>query len=115
MNDRYCVFCRIIAGNEPATIVRRWRSAVAIVPLEPVVAGHLLVIPRRHVRDFTVDPMVSAVAMHCAAELATPDANLITSAGTAATQTVAHLHLHIVPRRPGDGLALPWTGGTHVR
>lgn len=38
------------------------------------------------------------------------DFNLITSAGAAATQTVAHLHVHYVPRRTGDGLGLPWTG-----
>jgi histidine triad (HIT) family protein len=37
------------------------------------------------------------------------DANLITSVGSAATQTVFHLHVHVVPRRAGDGLALPWT------
>jgi histidine triad (HIT) family protein len=48
--------------------------------------------------------------MSAAAELATPPCNIITSAGSDATQTVFHLHLHVVPRRAGDGLALPWTG-----
>lgn len=38
-----------------------------------------------------------------------PAANIITSRGSAATQTVYHLHLHVVPRREGDGLGLPWT------
>jgi histidine triad (HIT) family protein len=53
--------------------------------------------------------------MRAAAEFAQAeeisDCNLIVSKGPSATQTVAHLHLHIVPRRPGDGLALPWSHG----
>ena len=105
-----CVFCRIVAGTEPATVVRRWPDAVAIVPRHPVTPGHTLVIPTVHVRDFTEDPDVSAAAMRRAGELAAPPANLITSAGSEATQTVWHLHLHVVPRAAGDGLALPWSG-----
>lgn len=104
-----CVFCGIIAGVAPAVVVREWPDAVAIVPLDPVTPGHLLVVPRVHVVDATVDPEVTGVAMRRAAELAAPPCNLITSAGAAATQTVWHLHIHVVPRRVGDGLPLPWT------
>jgi histidine triad (HIT) family protein len=105
-----CVFCSIVAGSAPAAIVRRWDDAIAIVPLNPVTPGHVLMIPAEHVSDATVDPDVTAVAMRRAAELAEPPCNIITSAGAEATQSVAHLHVHIVPRRKGDGLALPWTG-----
>lgn len=108
-----CVFCEIVAGRAPARIAAGWPDAVAIHPLNPVTPGHLLVIPQGHVADFRTDPAVSASVMARAAELASRmpgDANLITSAGEAATQTVPHLHLHLVPRRAGDGLALPWTG-----
>lgn len=105
-----CVFCEIADGRGPATVIRRWSDAVAIVPLNPVVDGHLLVLPTSHVSDATEDPQVTAATMRRAAELAQPPCNIIASAGLEATQTVFHLHLHIVPRRADDGLALPWTG-----
>lgn len=107
-----CVFCRIIAGTEPATVVREWDDAVAIVPRGGVNSGHTLVIPRRHVNNAVVDPTVTAWTMARAAELGAEldcDLNLITSVGTLATQTVMHLHIHLVPRAAGDGLPLPWT------
>ncbi len=109
-----CVFCAIVAGRAPATVVRDWPGAIAIRPLSPVVPGHVLVVPRAHVADAGTDPEVSALAMACAAELAAdlPAANIITSKGAAATQTVFHLHLHVVPRERGDGLTLPWTHRT---
>lgn len=108
-----CPFCRIVAGDAPATLVREWRETIAIVPLNPIVEGHTLVIPKTHVEDFTDAAHVTATTMHRAAEHAggLPGAmNLITSRGVEATQTVFHLHVHLVPRRPGDGIALPWTG-----
>ncbi|MEV8638950.1 HIT domain-containing protein [Streptosporangium sp. NPDC051023] len=106
-----CVFCQIVAGTAPATVVREWDDALAFIPLDPVVDGHILVIPKRHVADVAEDPAVSAITMRAAAELAEPPCNIITSAGREATQSVFHLHLHIVPRRANDGLALPWYSG----
>ncbi|ALC32361.1 hypothetical protein ABE83_34620 (plasmid) [Streptomyces sp. CFMR 7] len=73
--------------------------------------GHLLVLPRGHVADFTTDPVVSATVQLRAAELAAQIGgqwNYLTSCGPDATQTVFHLHGHLVPRTAGDGLALPW-------
>jgi histidine triad (HIT) family protein len=110
-----CVFCRIVAGDAPATVVREWDDALAIVPLDPVADGHLLVIPKQHVRDLTENPSVSAAAMRAASELAKAPCNLITSAGREATQSVFHLHLHVVPRRVDDRLALPWHSGRHSK
>lgn len=109
---RDCVFCKIVAREEPAEVVERWGAGVAIAPLAPVVDGHLLVIPNDHVADFTTDSEVAELAMYYASGLARAlggEWNLITSAGPAATQTVFHLHVHLIPRRPGDGLVLPWT------
>lgn len=107
-----CVFCDIVHGRAPAEVVHRWDDAVAFVPLNPVTPGHVLVVPNEHVKNAIEDPVVTAQAMYRAADLAARYApcNLITSVGAVATQTVYHLHLHVVPRRPGDGLALPWTG-----
>ncbi|MEV6219844.1 HIT family protein [Nocardia sp. NPDC051833] len=107
-----CPFCAILEDGAPATIVDQWREAIAIVPLNPVTPGHLLVIPRKHVDDATTWPTLTGIVMKYAAEIAadTPSANIITSIGAEATQTVRHLHVHVVPRRPEDRLHLPWTG-----
>jgi histidine triad (HIT) family protein len=114
MSER-CPFCEIVAGRAPATIVRRWDDALAIVPFGPVVYGHTLVIPKTHVTDFVASPDAAAATMRRAAQLAgdypAGSMNLITSRGRAATQSVFHLHLHLVPRAENDGLALPWYSG----
>ena len=108
-----CVFCTILAGLEPAGIVRVWADAVALVPVRPVADGHVIVIPRAHVPHALADPDAAGLTARRAAEYAADArlaaANLITSAGAAATQTVYHLHVHVVPRAEGDGLALPWS------
>jgi histidine triad (HIT) family protein len=111
------VFCDIVAGEAPATIVREWDDALCIEPLNPVTKGHLLVIPRAHVVTIFSSPDVAAAVMRRTSEMLhgverwmePRDHNVITSAGRAATQTVDHFHVHIVPRERGDGLALPWT------
>jgi histidine triad (HIT) family protein len=117
MTDKPCPFCEIVAGRAPAEwIVQRdyWPDAVAFVPLNPVTEGHTLVVPKTHVVDFAADPGVSALTMRRAAELvrwSPRPMNLITSRGREATQSVFHLHLHLVPRAENDGLALPWYSG----
>ena len=114
MTEQPCPFCEIVAGHAPATIIRDWPAAIAIAPLGPVVDGHTLVIPKTHVEDFTTDAYTSAITMSYAADLAREmdqPMNLITSRGREATQSVLHLHLHLVPRAENDGLALPWYSG----
>lgn len=112
-----CVFCDIVAGTGPATLVREWGDAIAFVPLNPVNAGHTLVIPRTHVPDAVADPEVTAVTMRRASQLAgeSEHSNILTSVGKPATQSVFHLHIHVVPRAVGDQLMLPWgtTGNPH--
>lgn len=110
-----CVFCEILAGREPADFVpltRHLPGVKAIVPLGPVVPGHVLFLPEVHVADAAEKPFITADVMAAAAAYAQDRGrpfNLITSAGGEATQTVFHLHIHYVPRACGDGLALPWT------
>jgi histidine triad (HIT) family protein len=109
-----CPFCEIAKGRAPAKMVHEWNDALAFTPLNPVVEGHTLVVPRRHVPNFAADPETSAATMRRAAELMrwTPrPMNVITSRGREATQSVFHLHLHLVPRAEDDGLALPWCSG----
>jgi histidine triad (HIT) family protein len=108
-----CPFCaKFEAGLDPHW---PWQDHIVIEPLNPLVPGHVLVIPRNHVEDFGQDPITSAMVMARAAALVRPYSedgasfNIITSIGAAATQTVRHLHVHVVPRTEGDGLKLPWT------
>lgn len=106
-----CSFCDRIAG---AMFDYCDDRSVAFQPLNPVTPGHFLVVPRFHVRNALDGPVQLGHAMRFAALLAEDmgltDCNFISSAGQLATQTVSHLHVHVVPRREGDGLALPWTG-----
>lgn len=114
MRLRDCVFCEIANGVAPAEI-DHWdneNEAVIFKPLNPVTEGHRLVVPFAHVVDFAESPNTTAAVMRSAAMFAHRSdqaCNLITSKGEAATQSVFHLHVHVVPRWEGDGLALPWT------
>lgn len=120
-----CVFCRIVRGEAPATIVTKTGDCTLIKPMNPVTPGHVLVIPNRHVKDAIEDPALTGEVMEVAAHFAKhPEYharpkegfNLITSVGVAATQSIYHLHVHVVPRRPDDGLLLPWgSNEAHVR
>lgn len=106
----FCPFCAIVAGTAPAVDFRDWHETVSFTPLRLVTEGHTLFVPKRHVRDATEDSHLTGQVFRQAAVYARGiDANLITSIGSAATQTVFHMHVHVVPRRHGDGLALPWT------
>lgn len=113
-----CVFCEIVAGRAAAHIVAVWPDCIAFRPLNPVCSGHVLVIPRAHVESAAEEPAVTGLVMTRAAQLVQDmecPANILTSIGRAATQSVMHLHLHVVPRWLGDGLMLPWgtTGDPH--
>ena len=116
-----CPFCeRIAAGDYDAS----WVGGVTFEPLNPVTPGHRLFVTRVHESPL-VNPYgysdeemrargLAAVlplfyAWRRNEGIAEPF-NLILNAGAEATQTIEHLHLHYVPRRAGDGLALPWTG-----
>lgn len=106
-----CAFCAITTGQAPAVIVREWPDAIAIRPRRGLHPGHLLVIPRRHITDAGADQESAAAAQRRASELVAelPSANIITSKGAEATQTVFHAHWHVLPREALDGLPLPWT------
>ena len=104
-----CPFC-----DFDGPILHRERRVFIIEPLNPVTPGHVLAIPDRHVMDADAYPFITgdvfAAAAWYARKINLESYNLITSVGEAATQSVFHLHVHVVPRREGDGLALPWTG-----
>jgi histidine triad (HIT) family protein len=113
-----CDFCAIARGDDlSAEVVCEGQAWLAFFPLDPVTPGHTLVVPRRHVPNlWEADPALSAELMTAVvrvgraiwAVLAPAGMNLITSAGQAAEQTVDHLHLHVLPRWPGDGMERIW-------
>jgi histidine triad (HIT) family protein len=107
-----CPFCDY-EGPSPIIADYKQEGVFIIEPLNPVVPNHVLVIPRRHVEHFANHLEVTGKVAQVAADYARgrwdTDFNLITSKGPAATQTVKHLHFHLVPRQEGDGLQLPWT------
>jgi histidine triad (HIT) family protein len=111
-----CPFCQRIENGE---YDHDDGFSVAFEPLSPVTPGHLLVVPRQHVSSALAGPAVAGNALKFAAYLANRldigAANFITSAGKAATQSVFHLHVHIIPRTENDGLALPWTNQKRLR
>jgi histidine triad (HIT) family protein len=118
MGEPDCIFCKIVAGELPATIVDEDERTIAFMDINPATRGHALVIPREHAADLlSIDPQelaaVSAAAQRLAARakerLGADGINLINSCGAAAWQTVFHFHLHVIPRYESDPLRLPWT------
>lgn len=123
LTDTDCPFCEIVAREEEDTReVFRTESVVAFFPPEPATLGHTLLIPRAHVRDiWAVDPDLAAELGRQTVTLARavrramrPDGlNVIQSNGAAATQTVMHLHVHVVPRWEDDEVGRIWPPETH--
>jgi histidine triad (HIT) family protein len=112
-----CTFCKIVRGEVAARIVWSSAEALAFLPLEPATRGHTLVVAREHVPDlWSIDHQLGSSLMTAVLEVGRaieralhPEGmNLISSAGQAATQTVFHLHLHVVPRWSDDRMGDIW-------
>jgi histidine triad (HIT) family protein len=117
MSDPNCIFCKILAGELPATIIDEDERTIAFMDIAPATRGHALVIPRVHAPDLLSvareDLEAVAVASRRLAarakdRLGADGVNLINSCGAAAWQTVFHFHVHMIPRYEGDPLRLPW-------
>jgi len=111
--DPQCIFCRIVRGEAEASVVYRDDRVWAFLDLHPLTPGHLLVVPTQHAAglDGLDDPTASAMMVagkRLAQALRRPPlgvagVNLVLSDGAAAGQEVFHCHLHVIPRRAGDG------------
>lgn len=116
MDDGGCVFCGIVAGTQPASIVHADDDVLAFCDIAPLTPGHLLVVPRRHAAyledlDEPTGAHVFRVAHRIArglrgSGLRCEGVNLFLADGAAAFQEVFHVHLHVIPRWRGDGIRL---------
>jgi diadenosine tetraphosphate (Ap4A) HIT family hydrolase len=112
--DERCVFCRIIAGREAASIVYEDDALVAFLDVLPINPGHTLIVPRRHgaflkdllpedgARLFVAGQRIAAALR--ASSLRCEGLNLLLNDGAEAGQRVFHTHLHVIPRIIGDSL-----------
>jgi histidine triad (HIT) family protein len=106
-----CVFCRIAAGEVPADFVLNDDEFVAFLDARPVFKGHVLVMPRRHYVTLAdlpvpaVGPLFERVRLISAAVPAALGAQgTFVALNNTVSQSVPHLHVHVVPRTKGDGL-----------
>lgn len=106
-----CLFCRIVAGEEPAQVVYDADDVVGFLDARPVFKGHVLLVPREHVdtllelSDEQMVPVLRAAKKVAAALMAAFDAKgSFVAINNVVSQSVPHLHVHVVPRTKGDGL-----------
>lgn len=106
-----CLFCRIAAGDEPAEIVLEGSHVVGFLDHRPLFPGHVLLVPRRHVETLSelpndlIEPLFAAARLLSRAVPAAMGAQgSFVAMNNAISQSVPHLHIHVVPRRKGDGL-----------
>jgi histidine triad (HIT) family protein len=106
-----CLFCQVARRELPGHIVHEDDDVVAFLDRSPLILGHTLVLPRRHVEslddlpDELVAPVFAAVrGMSIALQRALGADGSYVAANTRISQSVPHLHVHVVPRRKGDGL-----------
>jgi histidine triad (HIT) family protein len=112
-----CIFCGIVAGTIPARKVMENDECIAFLDIFPANRGHTLVIPKKHVADIhhsdsatyaAVAGMAKEVADLLQGKLASEGTSVFQMSGQAGWQTVFHLHMHVIPRWPNDGLHKPW-------
>lgn len=106
-----CLFCRIVAGQVPAHVVASDDMTVVFLDARPVFPGHCLVVPREHVENLPslptddVAPLFGMVQRVAAALPGALDAHgSFVGLNNTVSQSVPHLHVHVVPRRRKDGL-----------
>lgn len=111
MADSSCLFCSIVAGDTPARLVLDDEVAVAFLDRSPVFKGHVLVVPRPHVVTLAdldaslVGPFFRRVQLvSTALPIALECDGTFVAINNVVSQSVAHLHAHVVPRRRKDGL-----------
>ncbi|MFD6433870.1 histidine triad nucleotide-binding protein [Streptomyces venezuelae] len=109
-----CLFCKIVAGEVPATVVRETETTVAFRDINPQAPTHVLVIPKAHYRDAAslaaAEPTIAADVLREAGEVAADEKaesyRIVFNTGSGAGQTVWHAHAHVL-----GGRGLQWPPG----
>ena len=112
-----CIFCKIIDGSIPSTVVYEDADFKAIMDISPAAKGHVLILPKKHCAYLlSIDPDVASKALMIASKIANAQKkafncdgiNLLQNSGEAAWQSVFHLHIHLIPRYNNDNVMVPW-------
>ena len=115
--DPNCIFCKLVARQIPATIVHEDDDTLAFMDIGQVNPGHVLVAAKTHVENvYALDDQTAGAVFRTVARVARairqafapPGLSVYQANGKPAGQTVFHLHVHLVPRHDGDGMALTW-------
>lgn len=114
-----CVFCAVLAGDVPAVMVDETPNTVAFLDHRPLFRGHVLLVPRQHVRTMADLPaelvpefFLQAQRLERAVETGLPSDGSLVLINNVVSQSVPHLHLHVIPRNRKDGLRF-WLGPRH--
>ncbi|HWF45996.1 MAG TPA: HIT family protein [Bryobacteraceae bacterium] len=106
-----CIFCKIAARDAPGSLVYEDEAILAFLDLQPLFPGHVLVSPRGHYETladlpgYLIEPLFSATQLLTkAVESATQAEGTFVAMNNRVSQSVPHLHVHVVPRRRRDGL-----------
>ena len=108
-----CVFCKIVNGEIPGFIVYEDEHTMVFMDIAGDVDGHMLAIPKKHVKSILdCDPQtlsrlmaaVKKVSNHCVDVCGYDGVNLLNASDESAGQSVPHFHIHIIPRKKGDGI-----------
>lgn len=112
-----CIFCKIVAGDAPSIKLHEDKLTLAIMDINPFNEGHALVLAKEHhATIFDTPAEIVAAAARTAKKIAkavvrvvpNDGLNLVQSNGPGAAQSVAHFHIHVLPRRKGDNAKLNW-------
>ncbi|MGN0369113.1 MAG: HIT family protein [Butyrivibrio sp.] len=115
-----CIFCKLANGVFPTNTLYEDDEFRVILDIAPAAKGHALVLPKNHYEDaLSADDDTMGKAMALAAKtgralkkaLGCDGINILQNNGTAAGQTVFHLHIHVIPRWDEDGIGLSWKEG----
>jgi histidine triad (HIT) family protein len=113
---RHCIFCDLIHGAAEVSVCHEDRDALAFMDIQPVGPGHVLVVPRVHYESLADIPRELAMHLFDVAMQLAPTVrrvsgadgmNVVVNSGAAAGQDVFHYHVHLIPRRAGDGFEIP--------
>jgi histidine triad (HIT) family protein len=114
-----CVFCKIIRGETTAHVVTETANLMAFLDIRPLFRGHTLLVPKVHIRLLSDLPgglaaefLTTAQHLERAVEDGLGAAGSMILVNNVVSQSVPHLHMHVIPRNPKDGLRL-WLGPRH--